>query len=112
MDKQDIINMRKAMGTLPSQSPEKSYSYKNDILCWNCYQKYFSRVGGYNVKGMSLKDALDKVREVHGQTRKGTTYSYGLMGLPRVLIGKKVKLVLVEEDDSQGVGLPGETPGG
>lgn len=31
MTKEDIINMREAMGTLPSQSPKKSYSYKNDI---------------------------------------------------------------------------------
>jgi thymidylate synthase ThyX len=29
--KSDIENIRKAMGTLPSQSPEKSYTIKNDI---------------------------------------------------------------------------------
>jgi len=31
MKKEEIINFRKAMGTLPSQQPEKTYSYKNDI---------------------------------------------------------------------------------
>lgn len=31
MNKEDIINMRKAMCTLPSQKPEKSYKYQNDI---------------------------------------------------------------------------------
>ena len=31
MNKKDILNMRKAMGTLPSQAPKKNYSYKNDI---------------------------------------------------------------------------------
>jgi len=31
MTNEDVQNMRKAMGTLPSQHPEKTYSYKNDI---------------------------------------------------------------------------------
>jgi len=31
MNKEDIINMRKAMCTLPSQRPEKSYKYQDDI---------------------------------------------------------------------------------
>ena len=31
MNKKDIENIRSAMGTLPSQAPEKSYSYANDI---------------------------------------------------------------------------------
>ncbi len=31
MNEQDVINMRRAMGTLPSQSPKKTYSYKNDV---------------------------------------------------------------------------------
>ena len=37
MKKNDVINMRKAMGTLPSQAPSKSYDYKDDItsICVN-----------------------------------------------------------------------------
>jgi len=31
MTNEDVQNMRKAMGTLPSQSPKKSYSYQDDI---------------------------------------------------------------------------------
>jgi len=31
MNEQDVINMRRAMGTLPSQSPQKTYSYKDDV---------------------------------------------------------------------------------
>lgn len=31
MKEQDVINMRKAMQTLPSQNPEKSYNYQDDI---------------------------------------------------------------------------------
>ena len=29
--REDIMNMREAMGTLPSQAPKKTYVYKNDI---------------------------------------------------------------------------------
>lgn len=29
--REDVMNMREAMGTLPSQAPEKTYVYKNDI---------------------------------------------------------------------------------
>lgn len=31
LTREDIINMRKAMGTLPSQQPKKTYDYENDI---------------------------------------------------------------------------------
>lgn len=31
MNKEDVENIRAAMGTLPSQNPKKTYSYKNDI---------------------------------------------------------------------------------
>ena len=29
MKRNDVVNMRKAMGTLPSQTPNKTYNYKN-----------------------------------------------------------------------------------
>lgn len=31
LTREDIVNMRKAMGTLPSQQPKKTYDYENDI---------------------------------------------------------------------------------
>ncbi len=47
----------------------------------------------------SLEQALNKIREVRGYKKKhgnGEPSFYGSLTLPQILVGKKVKLVLVK----------------
>lgn len=69
--KQDIENMRQAMGTLPSQKPEKNYDYKN------CLETCYVKMTDYPVNPyktllrMSAATWGDgQVGEGHGSTQK------------------------------------------
>lgn len=68
--------------------------HEGNFYCWGCYRKLIilmPTIPGY----VELKDALNKVREVKcGGSIKNPL---GLIHVPRVLIGRKVKLVLVEK---------------
>jgi hypothetical protein len=69
--------------------------YKNKYLCHNCYVKENKEKFSYKLfnKGMSLEDALNKERIIKCYGKKSI---YGVISLPRCLVGKKVKLILVE----------------
>ena len=69
-------------------------------LCFKCWRKqngqhYIMPQKGVK-KPFTMEQALERVYEVHGAvTKKGTIYA-GL-NLPSVLVGRKIKVVLVEE---------------
>lgn len=66
--------------------------FKGRFICYKCFHKIANII--YLPRTQSLEEALNKERIVHmSGTIKSPT---GQLGLPRVLIGRKVKLVLIE----------------
>ncbi len=77
---------------------KKVRRFYDDFLCWDCYSSGKSRMP-YNCLRIGLKEALDKIRIVRG-ARVGKSFS-GRISVPSVLIGKKVKLVLVKDGSNE-----------
>jgi len=69
----------------------KLRKFKGENLCFKCYRKKAHIIGNND----SLDEALNKVRTVKGW-KNGKNGRKGVMGIPTILIGRKVKLVLVE----------------
>lgn len=68
--------------------------YRDKFLCWNCYREKGNMIN-FGGEPLTLEKALDRVYEIRGNiTKKGLTG--GFRNFPQVLIGHKVKLVLVK----------------
>jgi len=68
--------------------------YKNKILCFNCYVKKMTIIGGIG-KCYSMEKALSKIYTIHGYVNnRGRIFAQ--RDFPRILIGHKVKLKLIE----------------
>lgn len=76
-----------------NKKAKKLRVYKGKFYCYSCYNKLIIKMP-FPPQCIKLKDALNKVREVRCI---GTINPFGSIHLPRVLIGKKVKLVLLEK---------------
>jgi hypothetical protein len=72
---------------------KRGWMKDNKIFCYNCWRKHFHN-NMYIPFAVSLTDALDTVREVRCSCHSSPS---GVLSLPRILIGRKVKLVLAEE---------------
>ena len=78
----------------------KTWIYGGEYLCFSCYRKKttkmpeYSKYNRYSDNCVKLDDALNKIREVRCNSNPCPG---GYITLPRVLIGKKVKLILVKE---------------
>lgn len=71
------------------------YRSRGRYVCWKCHFKYVHIIGDYTSRNsISLKTALDKTYTIKGYSN-GAKYMQGRLNLPRCLIGKKVKLVLI-----------------
>lgn len=70
----------------------REWKYKGHFYCYNCYMKKCKRIY-FGRPPMGLKDALDIVREIKCSSSKSPV---GYLYLPKILIGKKVKLILVD----------------
>lgn len=69
-------------------------NFQNKFLCYRCYFKHMTRMPGIPAGYITLEEALDKVREV--KCTSSNTNPIGHLHLPRILIGRKVKLILIE----------------
>ena len=77
----------------------KFRSYKDMYLCYQCYIKKVNMIEdwGNQKTRKTLKQALDKTYEIKGYLSiSGRIHS--AIQFPQILIGHKVKLVLVDED--------------
>ena len=69
---------------------------KGKMICYSCYQKKVKIIGiGNGRHSMTLNEALNKTYKITGYLRPSGTL-YNIIYLPPVLIGKKVKLILVK----------------
>jgi len=76
--------------------------FKGKYYCYNCYMKHAKKMSEYGeffeppaIK--TLDEALNKIRIVRGYiNNRGTLYAN--ISLPSVLVGKKIKLILVEDE--------------
>jgi hypothetical protein len=71
--------------------------YRGEFLCYSCYYKRMTIMPQYGANCISLRDALKKTREVKGYCYGQNESPKGVIFVPRVLIGRKVKVVLAEE---------------
>jgi len=67
------------------------------FVCFKCSRKYITEMP----RRLSLNNALDKVYTIHAHLHGKEKSPYGYCNFPPVLIGRKFKVVLVEEDDSK-----------
>lgn len=73
--------------------------YKDKYLCFWCYDKKFHRMPNFNNPlRHTLKEALNKTYEMKGYLRKDNCIQC-LMSFPSILVGHKVRLVLVHEEN-------------
>lgn len=76
--------------------------YKGKRLCWPCFKELALK--GFNQLGSrkySLEQALDRVYTIQGYNIKGTIR--GTKSFPAILIGHKVRLVLADDEKSEGI---------
>lgn len=74
---------------------------KGKFLCWGCYTKVSQMIYQGSRCYKSLQEVLDKVYEVRGyvkKTRKGVVNVVAVFSLPSVMVGRKFKIVLVDDD--------------
>lgn len=73
---------------------------KGDYICYNCVKKKGKIIevkGFLPFRGKTLEQALEKVYEIEGYVNmKGKVLVN--ISLPQIMIGHKIKLVLVDED--------------
>lgn len=67
--------------------------------CYNCYITKVHRIWPPIRKGMPLDKALNRTYTIRCSAVSGK-YISGSLSFPRCLIGKKVKLTIVEEEDA------------
>ena len=67
-------------------------------MCFNCYRKKYPQMkeGVYFKYSFPCKDATKRIYDV--KTHKMGKYFYGVLYLPTSLIGKKVKIKIVENE--------------
>jgi len=79
----------------------KLYMFKNVSLCYWCYRKRVVIIPdaiGRAIKTVS--DVLDKVYEVGGYVdKKSSVIRIRPLSFPQCMIGRKFKIVLVDEED-------------
>jgi len=68
--------------------------HKGKYYCYNCYITKIHRISPPIRAGITLDKALDKIYTINCSVGK---YIIGYLSFPRCLIGKKVKLVIVED---------------
>ena len=75
-----------------------NYIVEEGFVCYNCSRKGFHRIGVHDRKPyISIDKALSKVYEVKGYKAKNGRIQISHICPPQTLIGRKVKLVLVED---------------
>jgi|WetSurMetagenome_2_1015567.scaffolds.fasta_scaffold29320_4 hypothetical protein len=74
---------------------------KGKFLCSHCKAKRENTKIGHRLPFLiiPLNEALDKIYFVRGHVAKDFRYANGYCYFPRILIGKKFKVVLVEEEN-------------
>lgn len=82
------------------------WTYKGESLCRKCYRKRVTVIGGPCpwARRKTLKEALDKVYDVkgYGYVRKdGSRCISAILNVPPVMIGRRIKLVLEEEESEE-----------
>ena len=77
----------------------RAYLVNGKPYCYTCYTKNFSIIPSTEYKPrISLSKALDRVYVVKGYMKyKDKDTIQAEINVPTILIGKKVKLVLIEE---------------
>lgn len=80
--------------------------YKGKEYCFNCCRKNFHIIGSFNTDNYSkikikFKRALEKTYEVKGYFNKSTGYINSSIIVPNVLVGHKVKLIIIREDENE-----------
>ena len=79
--------------------------YQNDLLCYQCYTKKVTKIGttlGKFKSKISLEQALNKVYNIDGYKyidgKKQPRIQARNICVPSILIGHKVKFVLVDDE--------------
>jgi len=73
---------------------------KGKFICRNCFKKYPNYMSANNSPHswhLTLERALNKIYEIKGYKDKKRKHFYGYRHFPKILIGHKVKLILVDE---------------
>lgn len=78
-------------------SSRNTIFFKSKYLCVICRQKNSATDCPIPIM-YTLKEALEKVYKINISFGKGGKYAYCRCYFPKILAGKKVKLVLVEEE--------------
>jgi DNA-directed RNA polymerase subunit RPC12/RpoP len=71
------------------------HSYQNTVLCWRCYSKKFNLVPQVE----TIDKAQQRIRHVFIGCPKRKPY--GIIRVSKVYIGKKVRVVVVEDSDDK-----------
>jgi len=75
-----------------------SVLYKGVRYCKMCYIRVTTMIGDYTSRVVKMEDAVKKVRNVNTyNTIEG--HSRSIVSVPSCYIGKKVRVVVVEDDD-------------
>ncbi len=76
----------------------KLRSYGAMFLCYKCYNNRVTVIGKKGMNQLSIKEALAKTYEINGYLNpKGQIIAH--RSFPQILIGHKVKLVLVDGEE-------------
>jgi hypothetical protein len=71
---------------------------KDQILCFNCYRSKVTMISIGGARPLSLEECLNKTYNIGFRMSKDYVLG-GVISTPRALVGKKVKLVLVEDSN-------------
>ena len=77
---------------------KRVYKRKNRILCFACYHKYYHQIATTKQGSIriSKEEALNRIYTIRGYKCMNKTNFQGQLYIPKILIGRKVKLVEVE----------------
>lgn len=75
--------------------------FRNLMLCRTCQNRQYTKIPRPGYNNVQLQDALDRVYKVRTYVYKDIKKAYCRLSLPLAFSGKKVKVIIVEDEDGE-----------
>lgn len=79
----------------------KTFIYKGGFYCILCYRSFFNKMPQIGQTGFSIERALSKIYLIKEKVNTGNRSPNGYLYFPKCLIGKKIKIILIDENKNK-----------